>query len=164
MVYISLPSPTLSPPPPAFHQLTPPPNSLIPLLYYQTEREIVIVNYLPETSTTTLNAKARYKSRGALGTSGSFFNQPPWHTGLYIQKQLELQSIQSEWTASRFLKSSNNFLRLHHSGRICWGLYLLSPIKTVFNYGGKFEIRNDWLRHRVILPRHNFMSVSKYWM
>ena len=35
-----------------------------------------------------LNAKVCYKSRGALGTSGSFVNQPAWHSDLFIPNSL----------------------------------------------------------------------------
>ena len=58
----------------------------------------------------------------------------------------------------------DKFLCFHQNGRICWGLYYLPPNETVFICGGKFEIRNDSLRHRQKLPWRNFMSVSKYWM
>ena len=99
-----------------------------------------------------LNAKVCYKSRGALGTSGSFVNQPSW------------QPMQCVWTVVVSLKSSYNFLCFHHKGRKCWGLYLLPPIKTVFFCGGKFWIRNDSLHHHVVLPQCNLLSVPKQWM
>ena len=102
--------------------------------------------------------KARYKKRGALGTSGSFVNQPSWHTEL--QNSLSCSQCKA-LTRGAFL---GKFLRFHQNGRICWGLYYLPPNETVFICGGKFEIRNDSLRHRLKLPWRNFMSVSKYWM
>ena len=105
-----------------------------------------------------LNTKARYIGRGALGTSGSFVTQPSWHTEL--QNSLSCSQCK-ELTRGVFL---GKFLRFHHNGRICWGLYHLPPIETFFICGGKFEIRNDSLRHRVKLPWRNLMSASKYWM
>ena len=54
----------------------------------------------------------------------------------------------------------DKFLCFHQNGRICWGLYYLPPNETVFVFGGKFEFRNDSLRHRPKLPWRNFMSVS----
>ena len=38
---------------------------------------------------------------------------------------------------------------------ICWGLYLLLPIETIFISCGKFGIGNDLLCHHIILPWHN---------
>ena len=105
-----------------------------------------------------LNTKARYIGRGALGTSGSFVTQPSWHTEL--QNSLSCSQCKA-LTRGAFL---GKFLRFHHNGRIFWGLYYLPPIETFFICGGKFEIRNDSLRHRLKLPWRNFMSVSKYWM
>ena len=60
-----------------------------------------------------LNTKARYKRRGALGTFGSFVNQPSWHTEL--QNSLTCSQCKA-LTRGAFL---GKFLRFHHNGRIC---------------------------------------------
>ena len=67
-----------------------------------------------------------------------------WQTCASIFKTAWAAANTNQVNSREFLKSSHKFLRFNHNGKkICWGLFLLPSVETVFVCGGKFIIRND---------------------
>ena len=54
----------------------------VPDVSFLWQKESITFKRMKISHYLTLNTKARYKRKGALGTSGSFVNQPSWHTEL----------------------------------------------------------------------------------
>ena len=99
-----------------------------------------------------LNKRARYKRRGALGTPGSFVNQPSWHTEL--QNGLSCSGCKA-LTRGAFLGKSgkSGVISLRHSEAdkifFCWIMYRCCK--------GKLTVHHFWVRKNEIL-----FILSKY--
>ena len=98
-----------------------------------------------------LNTRARYKRRGALGTPGSFVNQPSWHTEL--QNGLSCSGCKA-LTRGAFLGKSgkSGVISIRHSEvdkifffslPVCWIMYRCCK--------GKLTVHHFWVRKNEIL-------------